>query len=826
MNRVFSIVLFVFSLTAGLSAQQQFDIIKQEVCWTTPGAVDSSLVRYVYVSSRGTTATLIYKNSDGLDVDVSAGGTYEMGFCGCCEGVNYGRILYVSGVQGNNATAIVGDPVRCFQTISAAIDSAQSGDMIYLFKGVHNLSGDTLNAKGNIYLYGPDANLQNLLIASSGRAIVKVKDILSIIQIAGYGDVSIEAETINTNGFSDILLGDGHISITCDTWNASANGLVSYIGDRTNLGTSPSLKVNCSKYYNFGGDSPWLLSARKHTVIFDIGTYYRTLGSSKILGNYQAPTDSSYFRVSIDRIIDAPGISPGGLIYYEINNSRPNNGSVIDFNVGYYSGQASLFDFNNEGNQDNTVFNIHFGLYEYTGANSLLCISNSGNRAKLNLSGRYITAGDIYSFSQPYQFNTYWKNADITTTANSPLFDFAGMATYGQIRMKDTKINLPAGYTNPVFSSTTAVNVWAEDVRIEGDFQNDPDVTINYVYEIGLPDTLYQDGTNLIHTDHNGDADTVSISAISATQDTSAFRAAGGVTKQNDPTGYAYRTGNTAVGVDANTHKFRVDGTFQFNPTATLTFDYQDGTTDYLQQEGLNYRGPGGIGTTGPLLAITQDDNSPRDREILGELWFGGQDTSAAGNPAYLSAGIESVAAGNWTGSAKGAVLDFYATSPAENFPRNIMTIEGGGRIELDRYDSFDDNIPVALLGFDANAANDINRHPIAGTVGANSVIGVTGSGAGDSLTWRTVPVFLSASATLDFASTSAQSSSDLTITVTGAALSDVVSLGVPNGSVNANSSFSAWVSAADTVTVRFNNYSAGAIDPASGTFRVSVQQF
>jgi hypothetical protein len=82
----------------------------------------------------------------------------------------------------------------------------------------------------------------------------------------------------------------------------------------------------------------------------------------------------------------------------------------------------------------------------------------------------------------------------------------------------------------------------------------------------------------------------------------------------------------------------------------------------------------------------------------------------------------------------------------------------------------------------------------------------------------------LTASATLDFASTAASSSSDLTITVTGAALNDVVLLGVPNGSVNANSCFTAWVSAANTVTVRFNNYQTiGAIDPSSGTFKVSV---
>lgn len=88
---------------------------------------------------------------------------------------------------------------------------------------------------------------------------------------------------------------------------------------------------------------------------------------------------------------------------------------------------------------------------------------------------------------------------------------------------------------------------------------------------------------------------------------------------------------------------------------------------------------------------------------------------------------------------------------------------------------------------------------------------------------WQTVPVMLSASSTLDFSSTSAGTNSDLTITVTGAADGDPVSLGVPTASINSNSSFSAWVSASNTVTVRFNNYSSGTIDPASGTFKVTV---
>jgi hypothetical protein len=91
------------------------------------------------------------------------------------------------------------------------------------------------------------------------------------------------------------------------------------------------------------------------------------------------------------------------------------------------------------------------------------------------------------------------------------------------------------------------------------------------------------------------------------------------------------------------------------------------------------------------------------------------------------------------------------------------------------------------------------------------------------STTRHTVNHGLTGSATLNFPSTLTMLSADLTITVTGAADGDVVSLGIPNAAVNANTSYSAWVSAANTVTVRFNNYSIGTVDPASALFKVFV---
>jgi hypothetical protein len=80
----------------------------------------------------------------------------------------------------------------------------------------------------------------------------------------------------------------------------------------------------------------------------------------------------------------------------------------------------------------------------------------------------------------------------------------------------------------------------------------------------------------------------------------------------------------------------------------------------------------------------------------------------------------------------------------------------------------------------------------------------------------------LTGSATLDFPNTAAQTSSDLTISVIGAVLGDAVTVG-RSGTIPANATITAFVSAADTVTVRYNNYSAVAQDPASATYNVTV---
>lgn len=101
-------------------------------------------------------------------------------------------------------------------------------------------------------------------------------------------------------------------------------------------------------------------------------------------------------------------------------------------------------------------------------------------------------------------------------------------------------------------------------------------------------------------------------------------------------------------------------------------------------------------------------------------------------------------------------------------------------------------------------------------TITANTSLTINGGTA--------ITKVISATASLDF-DLSSSASQDLTITVTGAALGDTVSIGIPNGSVTTDTLFMGWVSASDTVTIRALRIS-GTPDPPAGTFRASVTQF
>ena len=92
-----------------------------------------------------------------------------------------------------------------------------------------------------------------------------------------------------------------------------------------------------------------------------------------------------------------------------------------------------------------------------------------------------------------------------------------------------------------------------------------------------------------------------------------------------------------------------------------------------------------------------------------------------------------------------------------------------------------------------------------------------------DGTTWYDAMGTLSGSATYDPAELADGVGATTTVTVTGAALGDFAEASFSNDLQGI--SLTAWVSAADTVSVRFQNESGGTLDLASGTLRAQVRK-
>lgn len=238
-----------------------------------------------------------------------------------------------------------------------------------------------------------------------------------------------------------------------------------------------------------------------------------------------------------------------------------------------------------------------------------------------------------------------------------------------------------------------------------------------------------------------------------------------------------------------------------------------------------------GVAAIGSVAVLNLEGTAAYNAGAGAGIMFGGK-WNAAGSytpMANIFGGKDNVVDGDY-----GGALTFY-TREFGGTTDNVAAL----RINSTQYANFAKRIyigststaPTALLHIVAGTAtagtaplklttSTFNTTPEIGAIEFDGT-NYTGSLAGTRYTFAKT---LTATATLDFGSTVAGTSTDLTITLTGAVDGQSISLGVPNGSTLSNGIFTAWVSASNTVTVRFSNNSlAATLDPASGTFRASI---
>lgn len=215
---------------------------------------------------------------------------------------------------------------------------------------------------------------------------------------------------------------------------------------------------------------------------------------------------------------------------------------------------------------------------------------------------------------------------------------------------------------------------------------------------------------------------------------------------------------------------------------------YQIGSIRKKATNTWNYwvPGSGGSGAGDCAMAVSNETSTHS---------FGASDVAPCNNTGMI----------RYTGSADvNFTMPLYATVPFEQ----------GTTIGVNNQSAF--NVTIVMTG---GITGGGHSYPIIGPGQTATLI----NGGVD--VWDivgTTPTSLSGSATLDFGSTAAGAITDLTVTVTGAAVGDVVSIGAP--SIPNKGTYFGWVSATNTVTVRYaNNDLTTAKDPSSGTFKIKV---
>jgi len=193
-------------------------------------------------------------------------------------------------------------------------------------------------------------------------------------------------------------------------------------------------------------------------------------------------------------------------------------------------------------------------------------------------------------------------------------------------------------------------------------------------------------------------------------------------------------------------------------------------------------------------------------------------------NDAYLYSTGNNLLIGTGT-AAKSLVFMTGGTTQSTN---ERMRIDGNGDIGVGV------TSPAAVLHLKAGTATATSA-PLKFTAGTNLTTAENGAVEYDGTNYfatsggvrYTLAKTLTATATLNFPSTGAGSSNTLTITITGAADGDIVEIGIPNGSMIATGTYTAYVSSANTITIRFTNNNAfSSLDPASGTFRAAIIKY
>lgn len=263
----------------------------------------------------------------------------------------------------------------------------------------------------------------------------------------------------------------------------------------------------------------------------------------------------------------------------------------------------------------------------------------------------------------------------------------------------------------------------------------------------------------------------------------------------------------------------------------SLEFQRNSSAVSYFKSDGslmvgaVEVGGKLGVFASGVGACAVFQINNPTASATMLSLAHGGTtptNLSAWGCAANASDTLDSLLQ---NGDPAGSVRQIHRLLAGSGDAYSLWTKNGATSYSAGYDQSVDSFVISRAIGLGASNVLSINASNNATFAGG--VAGTTATFSGAATIGGGTPIQkpISVTAVLDFPSISAQSSDTLTVSVTGAAVGDTVVVSPP--AVNAfATAVTGWVSAADTVTVRYHNYSSAAVDPASGTYRVTVIKF
>lgn len=135
-------------------AQSRYGVEGVPMCWTTALGVDSSIIRYVLVSTTGQPVkTIVHENASGVVVNVS-GGTLRYGFCDCAGGaldsIGNGSVTWAklaNAVKDSINKSVTWSRLAAPVKDSIRIGMNQKRDTSIYFTGNYNLSTAVGDAK-------------------------------------------------------------------------------------------------------------------------------------------------------------------------------------------------------------------------------------------------------------------------------------------------------------------------------------------------------------------------------------------------------------------------------------------------------------------------------------------------------------------------------------------------------------------------------------------------------------------------------------------------------------------------------------------------------